>query len=139
MLHFQIRENGSNEQTWGDWARIGVGIIKQYSINTDLKPLVKDGESPVTPELAQWNYMNTFTLVDGLHFSKEEKKVAITSLMLPAENNLTSSRAENAQMAGIRVENSKKKIQHPQQFQLKVLLLHQPLMLMINIMWQPSI
>ena len=50
---------------------------------------------------------------EWFNFSKEEKKVAITSLMLPAENNLTSSRAENAQMAGIRVENSKKKIQHP--------------------------
>ena len=58
--------------------------------------------------------MNTFILVDGPHLSKDEKKDAITSLILLTEKETEESREEHAQMAVARVENSKKKMQHPQ-------------------------
>ena len=77
--------------------------------------------------------------MDGSHLRKEENKDAITSLMLLTKKETEKSRVEHAQMAMVSVENPKKKMQHPQQFQLKLFLLNQTLIHMRDVMWQPLI
>ena len=47
--------------------------------------------------------MNKFILVDGPHLSKDEKKDAITSLILLTEKETEESRSEHAQMPVVRV------------------------------------
>ena len=85
---------------------------KQYILNAGLKTFWKDVKAIVKKELSQLNDMNTFTMLDGSHLSKQFKTDSIKSLMSMTKKETSESIAEHALMAVVSVENSKNKMQY---------------------------